>query len=192
MNVIFNTNYPLTHLNLERCSNINVDVQSQILRYVNLRHLNLSHSTPVDDYFVTAIVENLKNLTHLNLNKCDSLSNIALKKLGQLENLEEISLNWTKVDGSVLVEFKNLKILRCQYTSVNDNDVIKVLDNLPYLEHLYLDNTEITINTLFHASNVTKYRERKLSIYCEKIFINAFQQRNEISPFLDIKEDEFR
>lgn len=121
--------------------------KSRIFGYKNLEYLNLRGTTPIRDWFITAIVKNFKNLKHLNLIQCYPSSG-ALKILGQLENLEEILLNHN-VDDRVVAEFKNLKILVCQWTSVSDNGVIKVLDNSPNLEHLYLENTKIILQILY-------------------------------------------
>lgn len=156
--------------------NINVGGRnSRIFAYKNLQHLNLSRCKPIKDEFITDIVNNLKNLKYLNLSWCDMARNLALEKLGQLENLKEIFINKT---------WKFLCVT-CNI-SVSDIGIIKVLDNSRHLEHLEVHYTIITTNTLSHASHVIIYREQKFSICCNKRIIKAFSNGNEISPFLNV------
>jgi hypothetical protein len=111
----------------------------------------LDFSDAVEDFRDISTLQELKNLTHLNLG---STSVTDISALRDLKNLAWLHLGGTKVtDISALRDLKNLTWLHLGGTSVTDLSALRDLKNLT---QLYFGGTSVTdISALRELKNLT-------------------------------------
>ncbi|XP_044010239.1 F-box/LRR-repeat protein 2-like [Aphidius gifuensis] len=151
-----------------------------------LKHLTISDDSPPDDIDVdniepfdpSVIYDELSKLQYLEelnvLNMRDfqdssiiAIANSSLMSIISLENLEELNVgNIDGVTDNFISKLKGLKKLRCEYSkNITDAGMIQCLKNCPNLEALCLYHSNITINTLVGADEITQNRINNIVLY---------------------------
>ncbi|XP_044001718.1 uncharacterized protein LOC122847889 [Aphidius gifuensis] len=123
----------------------------------NLEHLDSS---------LLAIAYSCENLQKLDISSCFYITEAALMSLTTLEKLEEISVgNIDGVTDNFISELKGLKKLFCEYCkNITDAGIIECIKNCPNLDTLNLYHSNITINTLTGADEITKNRTNNIAL----------------------------
>lgn len=184
----------LINLNLslskfERCNHM-------ITRLVNLEKLEFQFSDQVNDAMLRILASECKNLKYLNLTWCQKVTDIGIKDLSKLENLEELivcGISSKDFTGKTINQFNKLKKFDCRCCSrVGDNAIIALLRNSSCLEQLNVRSTSITVRTLISATSITNYRKNDIILTLKVGRRDKFQfdQQQWVSPFLIIEYDD--
>lgn len=166
-------------------------VLDELSKLQYLEHLNLSHigdvytKNKIQDSTIICIANNCKNLKHLNIESCKSITETALIALTSLKNLQE--LNVTCVDNvtdNFIIKLKGLKKFNCAVCDkLSTAGFRQFIKNCPELEELHLQSdTKTEIDTIIAADYETKERKNGiiLGIYVvERNVINYFKKRIE-------------
>ncbi|KOX75252.1 Putative RNA-binding protein EEED8.10 [Melipona quadrifasciata] len=115
-----------------------------IKRYTNIKSLALRFCGWVTEEVLYEITDTLPQLEYLDLSGCTNIiGSFALDPLAKLENITTLKLNHlhSTVDGSVLNEFKKLKVISCRNSLGFDNKAIcAAITNCPYLSTITIED----------------------------------------------------
>ncbi|XP_044019345.1 uncharacterized protein LOC122859727 [Aphidius gifuensis] len=116
--------------------------------------------TNITDNGIIAL-NNLKQLERFNVNSWGS-------KVEKLEFITGKSIQYLFNEN-----LRSLRLSNC--IKITNISVIKLLENLPNLDTLYIDNTKVTYYVVEEISKLSKYREKELDIYvsfkdCDRSF----------------------
>ena len=111
----------------------------------NILKLSLGSQEFVEDEHVNTLVHRCNKITELDLS-CTSITNDSIEVIvKQLNSLEKLSLDFTKIDVSTILQLKSiptLKILRCFYGNKNTEKIKNLKLQLPHIrineEHLHI------------------------------------------------------
>ncbi|XP_044001708.1 uncharacterized protein LOC122847917 [Aphidius gifuensis] len=123
----------------------------------NLEHLDSS---------LLAIAYSCENLQKLDISSCIYITEEALMSLTSLENLKELSVgNIDGVTDNFISQLKGLEKFFCEYCkNITDAGIIECIENCPELDTLNLYRSNITINTLTGADEITKNRTNNIAL----------------------------
>ena len=115
--------------------------------------LNLGSQEFVKDKHVNTLVHRCNKITELDLSGT-SITNDSIEVIiKQLNSLQKLSLNFTKIDVSTILQLKSiptLKILRCFYGNENTEKIKNLKLQLPHInineEHLYIASSTKVVN----------------------------------------------
>lgn len=126
----------LRNLNIRRNVNLDGDALKALTKIAKLERLELLYN----NFSLGALVSNLpkiQTLKMLDLRGIDSVDNSVIKRIAQLENLEELRVRKSVSDAGVehLIACKNLKTLDFQDTSLTEKacDYFRQMPNLKNL-----------------------------------------------------------
>lgn len=114
----------------------------------------------IGDLGCTYLVENLPNLTSLNLAQNEQITNIGASAIASLVNLKSLNLSNTRVNTNALVFFKGLRQLQslamygCRGVEHSDNGIYNLQTELPNLKCLRLGGTSGEDGTTVMANNI--------------------------------------
>jgi Leucine-rich repeat (LRR) protein len=114
----------------------------------------------IGDLGCTHLVENLPNLTSLNLAQNEQITNIGASAISSLVNLKSLNLSNTRVNTNALVFFKGLRQLQslamygCRGVENSDNGIYNLQTELPNLKCLRLGGTSGDDGTTVIANNI--------------------------------------
>ena len=136
----------LTYLNIH--SNLNITSIEPLSGLVNLQTLIMAYVPKGDEIY---LLENLRNLSHLNLRGCGVTD---LETVSNLENLKYLNLHSNPELTSItpLKDLSNLQSLILANIPIGDS--IETLAYLPQLKYLNLRNTNLT--NIQALSNLTR------------------------------------
>lgn len=159
----------------------------------NLEHLDLSDVQNIGDEILRNIINNCKNLKHLNISSCNDITKHSLNHIGNAENLNELFVNGIcDFDDSIIDRLQNIKILECRSCiDITDIGIIRILNNSPNLKRLDISDTGVTQLILRCASDVSARRfgnNNKLHIVARDSLIKEFDGMDSIGQFLVIEE----
>ncbi|XP_044001607.1 uncharacterized protein LOC122847779 [Aphidius gifuensis] len=131
-----------------------------------LEYLDVSNMHEFQDSSLLAIAYSCENLQKLDISSCFYITEEALMSLTSLEKLEELSVgNIDGVTDNFISQLKGLKKLFCEYCkNITDAGIIECIKNCPNLDTLNLYHSNITINTLTGADEITKNRTNNIAL----------------------------
>lgn len=186
----------LIHLNLSRCELNCKDSLREILNLKNLEILKIRSVYMVDDLLLSHLVDNCKNLKHLNLAQCFNVTDSGIIELSKLEKLDELNLNRVTskpvdiTDKSIGL-FKNIKKLQCfGCNCITHKGIIKMIRNSPEIYLLDVGQTAVSAKILLpEVSSITKNRPSKIILELKIDFVwksDAAEAQKFTSDFLII------
>ncbi|XP_044004090.1 uncharacterized protein LOC122849454 [Aphidius gifuensis] len=150
------------------------------------KDLDLSQFRVTDDSLY--IIANVKMYLQVLYVFCEWITDdgvVAISKMNELHTLEFIGCN--KVTDSSIKLLKNLRKLKLPSSSeITDYSVMKVLENSPNMEELYIEDTGVTIEFIKKAADISENRKRLLRLfYSSDTFIPDVKQYK--SQYFDIR-----
>lgn len=139
---------------------------------------------PNEDLF-TNCVRNLKHLSELELFTCSNSCSQVYQSIGELENLEKLSMEISpEFDGSflknVFMKCQNLWSLRLNLKQSNPVFIAQLavdIKNSSSLKDFCLKTFFITVDNLFGAFNAIQYKKlQRVFIHCEILHYNTKYQ----------------
>ncbi|XP_044004462.1 uncharacterized protein LOC122849735 [Aphidius gifuensis] len=143
----------------------------------NLEKLYILSDYGVRDEFLINLCNNAKRLRILNITGTN-ISDIGMRAINELEQLEEFDLglidcdpllgkNQFITDESIQCLFNQkliiLNIANC--INITDKGVFKVVENLPNLKCLHIQNTKVTLRAVEKIRESTKHCQKPLMVY---------------------------
>ncbi|KAF7996839.1 hypothetical protein HCN44_002485 [Aphidius gifuensis] len=162
-----------------------------ILNLKNLEVLIVDACKDVDDGFLINLSSNAEKLKTLKI-WCSSITDNGLIALTELKQLEVLRLHWSvesKITDSSVQWFKNMKSLYLsESNNITDYSIGKVIKNSPSLEFFYISSSNLTIEAVKKADELTKHRNNNviLSLYLEVKNCNRSYVPPCESPYLNL------
>ncbi|XP_044018531.1 uncharacterized protein LOC122859182 [Aphidius gifuensis] len=143
--------------------------------FKNLTSLSITNYDYITNEFLVYLCNNAQKIIYLTIGGTN-ITDDGIIALNNLEQLEQFNINlW----GSTVKKMKFItnesiqclfnKNLRSLWLSncikITNISVIKLLENLPNLDTLYVQNTKVTYDVVEEISKSSKYREKELKIY---------------------------
>ncbi|KAF7987522.1 hypothetical protein HCN44_003284 [Aphidius gifuensis] len=140
------------------CSSLGNGMYDSISYIKTLVHLDVNHCLNIDDEFITNIIDNCKQLKHLDIACCALISSEVLERLGELNNLEYLNLDKVNnVNKNVIVSLTDdatkLKHLDISYAENLTHHDIEIIGKLRDLESLRMNRVN-SVNNILIASIV--------------------------------------
>ncbi|XP_044010445.1 uncharacterized protein LOC122854099 [Aphidius gifuensis] len=133
--------------------------------FINIRSLNLSSCFIKDDtlYTIANIIKRLEILTI----PCEQITDDGVVSLSKMNNLQIIYLNGHNnvIDSSIKLLKNIVKLSLPHSNKITDVSVMKLLENSPNIEQLFLDlATSLTVNFVKKAAEISSQRKQLLNI----------------------------
>jgi Leucine-rich repeat (LRR) protein len=129
-------------------------------KHPELVHLDLTKAYQVSDRGAQIIINSLRQLMTLHLNKCKKLTDSAFKNLKLLTNLKTLSLGATRITNATIISnvlwLTKLVALDIHSTIINDAAFYEICNALKNLETLIVSATRITDESFIHISKLVK------------------------------------
>lgn len=186
----------LIRLNLSH-SVLEDEPTSMILKLVNLEYLDFGAVHNVKNETIINVIENCKNMKHLNISECEDLTGTVLNRLGEMKNLEAIMMNSTNsfyltdIEDSTIDQFKNLKILECGNScEITEASIMRILENSPELQQLSVWETGVTLETINLAGKLSTERKKKLAMVVSYDVAGDFARQGIVYPYLFVFDND--
>lgn len=172
--------------------NLTVSNLQGIVKLRKLEHLVIKNLTANNGDALSSIIDNCKYINYLDIGGSIDVKESTLLEIKKLEYLETLILNHNI--NTTTIMFNNmykLKVLSCDYCiNIDDQCIIKIIDNCLYLKLLYLRKTKITTKTLIYAVEKTKKRSNdiKLAVVVDKLILENFNSGKYRSAYLSVLE----
>lgn len=124
---ITNESKNLKHLSLINCKNVSVDAFKKLSSLINLEYLNIPNLQCLDDDIISGVANGCKSLQHINISRCQNISEDAIIKLTNLKSLKYLDIR--------------------DIQNVNDNIIINIGNNCKKLTSLYIKSCKNVSNT---------------------------------------------
>jgi F-box and leucine-rich repeat protein 9 len=172
-------NLKLDSLHLRQCDQLTNDgFISLIKTQPNITHLDLTFSVRITDPSLMVICENLKLLKVLKVRRCRALTDVSVKMISELPELETLDISECDLitSASILegIASKKNEVLKELYMSalnICENTIAKVTENIPNLTVLDLSfcfNHVDDVGVQLILKNLVWLRELNLDL-CERI-----------------------
>lgn len=169
----------LSHLNLRQCDQLTNDGFISLIKVQpHLIHLDLTLSVRITDPSLMMICETLKELKVLKLRHCRSLTDVSVKMIADLPQLEVLDISECEfitsaaiLDGVASRRNEVLKELYLSALNICERAITKVTENLPQLRVLDLSfcfNHVDDVCVQMILKNLVWLRELNLNL-CERI-----------------------
>ena len=131
----------LAYLDISNCYNISVGGIQTLVFLVNLVHLDMNHCNGVNDLSLQTISPHLKKLEYLNLNYCKKILTTGFEAIAVLKNLIHLELEKCKIEDLSfqkiiphLTKLEYLNLNYCENILTTGFEAITDLKNLIHLE----------------------------------------------------------
>ncbi|XP_044006090.1 uncharacterized protein LOC122851108 [Aphidius gifuensis] len=154
-------------------------VQKSIYQLNDCKKLNLSNHQVTDNalYVIANVMEQLKILCI----SCELVTDDGIVAISKMNNLQILNcFGHNSVTDSSVKLLKNLiKLWLPSSNKITDDSIIKVLENSPKMEELYVEGTGVTVEFIKKAADISKNRERVLHVAVTFIpHIKQYESRN--------------
>lgn len=172
-------NLQLTTLNLRKCDQLTNDGFTALIKVQpHITHLDLSLSVRITDPSVMEICETLKELKSLKLRRCRALTDVSVKMIANLPQLEVLDISECEfitsaaiIDGIACKRNEVLQELYLSALNICKKAITKVTENIPNLRVLdlsYCFNHIDDVCVQMVLKNLVLLRELNLNL-CERI-----------------------
>jgi F-box and leucine-rich repeat protein 9 len=193
----------LDKLSLRQCDQLTNDGFVTLIKVQqNLTELDLTFSVRITDKSVMEICESLKSLKVLKLRKCRAITDVSVKMIANLPQLEVLDISECElitsasiIEGIARERNENLREVHLSALNICDKAITKVTENLVNLRVLdlsYCFNHVDDVCVQMILKNLVMLRELNLD-FCERISdggLTGMTMKEKIDEFESTSEQE--